>query len=91
MRYKIEFQYKPEGSPRPYDESYKTVTMESGGTALIPNVGDFILVTDSKGTALEGVVATRLFNYVNLGQDDWCIVNIVVTDTDVDFGTLLKE
>jgi hypothetical protein len=53
---------------------------------LIPNIGDHVWTDEAK---LRGVVQSRLFNCMRIcGFVDTCLINIVLTDSDVDAGEL---
>jgi hypothetical protein len=93
MKYSVELQYLPKGASRPLDQgSTIDVQTDDQGFAILPAVGDYINVGfgsgDLEGRAeFEGRVATRLFNYMG----DFCGVNIVVEETDMPWGKLIKE
>lgn len=89
-KYGINFQHLPKGADRPIDVG-QTVECETNdaGFMMVPNVGDFVnLVRVSKDDAeMSGKVKSRLFNYIG----EYCAVNIVVEETDDDWGKLIKE
>lgn len=98
MKYSVEYQYQPRGSARPHDdgEIVGIAFDDRGqglGTALIPNVGDFVALHGHGVEAIQAQVKTRFFRYIQAGDGgEWyCHVNIVVTDTDQDWGQLIKE
>ncbi|MGB3552074.1 MAG: hypothetical protein WA993_15405 [Candidatus Binatus sp.] len=68
------------------------IEADDGGLLLIPNIGDhvvFLRAADGGGTKqIEAVVENRLFLYL---APNICTVNIVVTDSEVDTGRLIKE
>jgi len=77
MKYKIEFQYKPEGHTRPFDEVQEIpLGSETGEYLPVPSVGDTVTYEEGE-KAVARKVLTRHFSYVS---PDWCCVNIVVTD-----------
>jgi hypothetical protein len=93
MKYYVEAQYLPKGAQRPLDNG---IALDIGVTdqefALVPNVGDFVQVGlgmgDTEGRIqFSGKVVSRLFRYLG----DTCGINLVVAETDVDWGTLIKE
>lgn len=80
MKYKIEFQYKPEGRERPYEEvQEERLVFEHGEFFPIPDVGDSVEYTED-GTTVARKVLSRHFGYLG----DWCAVTLVVTDIDED-------
>lgn len=98
MKYFIDYQYLPKGAARPLDdgEAVGIEATDQGGFALLPNVGDYVHIDNStdggKRTAFSGKVRSRLFNYLRASDADVnCIVNIVVEETDDDWGLLIKE
>jgi hypothetical protein len=91
MIYTVNYQYLPKGRERPSDDG-ATVEVEAadkGGFALIPNVGDYVHIDNSTtgGSKFQGKAKSRMFSYMG----NFCHVNIVVEETDVDWGTLIKE
>lgn len=90
MKYKIEFQYKPQGAARPYDEVQEEhIFSDTGGYIPIPDVGDSVSYGKEGRRAYK--VVSRHFSYVSL-VEDWCVVNIVVTDiSDEEMAARLKE
>lgn len=92
MKYYIDFQHMPKGSSRPTDDG-EIVGIEAGEDtfALLPQVGDYVHVdnsTDEQGRgSLTGRVKSRLFMYAR----ETCTVNVVVEETDDDFGALIKQ
>ena len=99
IRYYVDFQYLPKGAARPLDQG---VTMEleathREGNLVLPGVGDFVNLDTSfhKGeyASFHCRVRSRLFHFTK-GRDDVptaCNVNIVVEETDDDWGLLIKE
>ncbi|WP_455853918.1 hypothetical protein [Pantoea endophytica] len=92
--YSYDFQYLPKGRERPIDDG-DIVGCKSDDNPLmmLPNVGDFVHISNN-GTRSQfsGVVKTRLFNYIRLSNDEvHCAVNIVVEESDVNWGALIKE
>src|SRR5437879_5516995 len=79
MKYKVEFQYKEPNGRRPehavQDESIKL----QGEFVPIPNVGDSVDYLYG-GKERYCKVVSRHFSYLQ----DWCVVNIVVTDISDD-------
>jgi hypothetical protein len=89
-KYAINFQRLNKGASRPTDDG-QTVECEtdSSGFMLVPNVGDFVQLTPLKqgDISMTGRVRSRMFLYAG----EHCVVNIVVEDTDDDWGLLIKE
>ncbi len=80
MKYKVEFQYKPQNRERPYDEVQEIdISAERGEAIPIPDVGDSVEYQDGD-TMVARKVLTRHFTYLG----EWCGVNIVVTDIPAD-------
>ena len=98
MKYIIDYQYMPAGNSRPQDEG-EVITIEaqdsSGDTVLIPNVGDYVLIDNSQDGGeranFSGKVRSRYFRYIRSSDDVCCLINIVVEETEDDFGALVKE
>jgi hypothetical protein len=97
VQYKIDYQFMPKGAKRPIDEG-EIVGIEAtdkGGLVLLPNVGDYVAIhnggMEAERSSFNGKVKTRLFSYNRIGKEIVCIVNIVVEETDDDWGTLIKE
>lgn len=98
MKYSIDYQYLSKGASRPSDdgEIVGIKADDESGTVLLPNVGDYVHIDNSvdkgKRSAFSGKVRSRLFNYIRVSEDDvYCSVNIVVEETDDDWGKLIKE
>ena len=93
MDYFIEAQFLPKGADRPLDQGLTLgVKTDDQGFAVLPAVGDYVHVgpglDDTEGREqFSGKVVSRLFTY--LGKS--CGVNIVVAETDDDWGKLIKE
>jgi hypothetical protein len=96
MDYYIDYQYMPKGASRPRDDG-SVVQIEAtseGGFAIIPNLGDFVHIVKASADDLSfrGKVPSRVFHYVRIGESHVnCAVNIVVEETDDDWGKLIKE
>jgi hypothetical protein len=88
MKYKLEFQYKADGSSRPEDGVQdEQFIFEAGEAIPIPDVGDSVsYLHGEKMMAYE--VISRHFSYMS----GWCMVNIVVTDISArEMAARLKE
>ena len=81
------------GSTLPDDGEVAPIEIEDTGYAFIPNVGDFVQVDAStiNGNGFHGRVKSRLFRHIRTPPQDYCSVNIVVEETDDDWGMLIKE
>jgi hypothetical protein len=95
MRYYVTFQYMPKGSARPLDQGTSAGDFEwEGKTGFppLPAVGDFYhavdVSKDQDHVVFSGRVRSRLFTYLSNGD---CSINIVVQETDDDWGLLIKE
>jgi len=86
MKFTVQFQYRPSKDERPldYGQSFGLSTEE--GLTFLPNIGDH--VDFPKADNISGVVENRLFTFID---EHNCYINIVVTDSDVPGGKLLKE
>jgi hypothetical protein len=96
MDYSFDFQYLPKGAARPIDDGVIVGVEGKAGEPdpPIPNVGDFVNIMSSNGTHANfaGRVRSRLFSYwVSADGKQGCGVNIVVEETDEDWGKLIKE
>jgi len=97
MKYYIDYQYLPKGKSRPIDDG-QWVNISSDNENIkdfIPNVGDFVSIDGSfkDRNAFHGKVKSRLFRYI-LHEDNnlsACMINIVVEETNDDWGLLVKE
>jgi hypothetical protein len=98
MKYDLNYQHLPKGHARPVDQGPTVaVSVDENGFALIPNVGDFVSLDNSMNdkASFRGRVKTRAFYYIQ-GRGDspdsaYCHINIVVEETDDDWGALIKE
>lgn len=91
MRYFLNYQYLPKNSVRPRDDGETIqIDIQADGHAILPNVGDYVEIEGGTtgGSSFDGVVKSRLFRYI---AGDACAINIVVEETDVDWGALVKE
>ena len=98
MKYNIAYQYIPEGSPRPHDDG-QIVPIEAtdeSGMVLLPNVGDYVQIDNSwkrigDHATFSGKVRSRIFRYVFTEEKSFCQVDIVIEDTDDNWGLIIKE
>jgi hypothetical protein len=97
IKYQIDYQYMSKGAVRPHDDG-EVVGIEATseqGLVLLPNVGDFVSIDNSadggERTDFHGKVQSRVFRYVRTKNEIFCLVNIVVAETDDDWGKLVKE
>jgi hypothetical protein len=98
IKYRIDYQYLPKGSSRPQDDGEVVgieATSDSGQT-ILPNVGDHVHIDNSmdggERMMFTGKVRSRLFSYIRVSDGEiFCNVNIVVEETDDDWGKLIKE
>jgi len=100
LKYYIDYQHMPKGAARPLDNG-NVVPIEANdknGLVILPNVGDFVHIEFVRGGAegFSGKVRSRLFRYFADGSEKEqietsCTVNIVVEETDDDWGRLIKE
>ncbi|WP_186151556.1 hypothetical protein [Burkholderia gladioli] len=98
IKHFVDYQYLPKGAARPLDdgETVGIQATDANGVVLLPNVGDYVHVDNSldggERTAFSGKVRSRLFRYIRMSDDSVsCSVNIVVEQTDDDWGMLIKE
>jgi hypothetical protein len=101
MKYFIDYQHMPKGTARPLDDG-SVIPIEASdksGLVVIPDVGDYVDIqfarrVEGDAGGFAGKVRSRLFRYIADGQDKIetsCVVNIVVEETDDDWGKLVKE
>lgn len=97
MKYFVDYQYLPKGAGRPLDDG-EMMPIEVSGEhpqSLVPNVGDYVQISNLDGgdhANFAGRVRSRLFRYFRKdGIESTCAVNIVVEETDDDWGRLVKE
>lgn len=93
MKYGIDFQFLRKGAARPTDDgAVVDVQTDDQGFALVPNIGDHVLIQNSPdhgGASFKGIVRSRLFMYF---EGKVCTVNIVVEEVDDnDFAALIKS
>lgn len=88
MKFKIEFQYKSPEDARPEDcVQDDELLAENAEFFPIPDVGDTVSYRYG-GRGVARKVVSRHFSYVS----GWCVVNIVVTDTEPgEMAARLKE
>jgi hypothetical protein len=97
IKYRIDYQELSRGSARPSDDGEVAgiEATDETGSVIIPNVGDYVSIDndgDGQGRpSFAGKVKSRLFRYMRVGETLWCIVNIVVEETEDDWGLLAKE
>jgi hypothetical protein len=97
MKYSIDYQYMSKGASRPHDdgEIVGIQANDESGLVILPNVGDYVGISNSGNgrTSFHGKVRSRLFRYI-CGSDsdsEYCVVTIVVEQTDDDWSKLVKE
>ena len=95
IKYSVDYQYLPKGRSRPSDDgtAIGIQANDDAGLVILPNVGDFVHIgKSSEYIDFSGRVKTRAFFYQRLSDDSvHCHVNIVVEETDDDWGALIKE
>lgn len=88
MKYYVNFQQMG-ANGRPIDHP-SSADFETDDSGMIPNVGDFVQVEpidQPDAPRYSSRVKSRLFRY--MAQS--CGINIVVEDTEDDWGALIKE
>lgn len=88
MKYYVTFQQMGTNG-RPIDHP-SSADFETENAGFLPNVGDYVEIEPMgkpEAPRYSGKVSSRLFRYMA----DSCGVNIVVSDTDDDWGKLIKE
>jgi hypothetical protein len=94
MRHTVQFQFRPKGSSRPLDES-QDFDLPEDQPLNLPAVGDHVYLSGhSWGREAALMVESRLFSYISLdasAERVTCMINIVLTESETDFGLLLKE
>lgn len=98
MKYAIDYQYLPKHAERPIDDGdVVSISFDSQSqtSVILPNVGDYVEISNGAGdrASFDGKVKSRLFRYIRMGHggDVGCLINIVVQETDDDWGKLIKE
>jgi hypothetical protein len=84
---RVQFQYRPQDQEKPLESGEP---IDFGGDidrVDLPLVGDFVHLP-SQG--ISGIVESRLFWYVQNGSNTSYLVNIVVTDTEVELTKLIN-
>ncbi|TIX70771.1 MAG: hypothetical protein E5V25_09395 [Mesorhizobium sp.] len=90
MKYHVTFQEMGKQHGRPIDHPSAS-DFETDGLGMLPNVGDYVHIEPlgkPEAPRYSGRVKSRLFTYIN---NDNCGINIVIEDTDDDWGALIKE
>ncbi len=97
IKYYVDYQYLPKDSFRPQDEG-EVVGIEvssNSGLVILPNVGDYVNISETpqnERAFFNGKVKSRLFSYVRINNNlTHCNVNIVVEETNDNWGMLIKE
>lgn len=97
MKYYIDYQYLPTGDRRPRDDgdAVGIEASDQGGLVVLPNTGDYVEVINGSDpqsrVSFAGKVRSRLFQYLHMGQEQVCRVNIVVEETTDDWKMFSKE
>ncbi|MBW4590155.1 hypothetical protein G7B40_039690 [Aetokthonos hydrillicola Thurmond2011] len=95
QEFSISFQYRNRDKPRPGDFTHEhEVTISNGIFYPIPRIGEHVfLPSDNLGNVQEicGVVENITYRFMKLGDNYCCLINIVVTDSEIDPGKLVKE
>ncbi|ENT6100129.1 TPA: hypothetical protein ACYVCL_005523 [Klebsiella pneumoniae] len=92
--YGYDYQYLPKGHVRPIDDGdIVSCSSKDNPLLVLPNVGDYVNISnDDSRSSFAGIVKTKYFNYVRISDEHvHCLINIVVEEADVDWGTLIKE
>ena len=97
MKYSVNYQYRPKGKNRPYDdgELVPIKITDTTNLVLLPNIGDHVRIgaTESEDPSIAGRVASRYFGYQETPDGSvFCHVNIVIDECDGEvFDQLIKE
>lgn len=91
MKYYVQFQEFGKRHQRPIDHPSEA-DFETDNSGMIPSVGDFVQIQalrdPENSPSFSGRVKSRLFTYIGPGN---CGINIVVEDTEDDWGKVIKE
>ena len=96
VKYSMNYHYMPKQAPLPrHDGTTVEVEADWNGFALIPNVGDFVHHDNSMNgmASLDGNDQSRGFFYIrgSTPENAVCMINIMIEETDDDWGKLSKE
>lgn len=97
MKYGIDYQFLAKDASRPTDdgEIVGIEATDTTGTVILPNVGDYVNIENSADggarSSFSGKVRSRLFTYIRTQDEIFCNVNIVVEETNDDWGKLIKQ
>ncbi|MEN4873943.1 hypothetical protein [Kosakonia cowanii] len=92
--YSYDYQFLPKGAVRPVDDGdIVGCSSNENPLLMLPNVGDYVNISNNDSrSSFSGIVKTKLFNYIRIDNEHvHCSINIVVAESDVDFGSLIKE
>ncbi|WP_456267766.1 hypothetical protein M1D97_10940 [Kushneria sp. AK178] len=98
MRYYFNYQYLPKGAEQPVDtgDAVNVTDEQTAKPPTLPAVGDHVQIhhVGGEGEGLAGRVKSRLFQYLVSDENPdlhRCMINIVVEESDEDWGKLIKE
>lgn len=95
ITYGIDYQYLRKGADRPDDDGVVVdLSSEDNPLLLLPSVGDYVAVAGQEDTYTTfcGKVKSKLFIYARHNNEVVsCAINIIVEETDDDWGKLIKE
>ncbi|EOC7870469.1 MULTISPECIES: hypothetical protein [Serratia] len=95
ITYGVDYQYLRKGAARPDDDGI-VVPLQSTDNPLLllPSVGDYVNIAgrNQELSHFSGKVKSRLYTYTRVSGDIvHCGINIVIEETDDDWGKLIKE
>ncbi|OPJ97325.1 hypothetical protein OX886_23620 [Serratia marcescens] len=93
--YGIDYQYLRKGASRPDDDGVAVdVSSQDNPLILLPAVGDYVDISGQgeEYTEFSGKVKSKLFRYIRTSSGlVHCTINIVVEESNDDWGKLIKE
>ena len=91
MQHRVRFQYRPRDSARPEDHEQDFDLVTDEGPVLLPAIGDHVYIEGRTGEdPTSGIVENRTFSYLR-PPNTICLITVVLTDSPIDQGRLMKD